>query len=246
MSNQIDIQKEVFAERKSGMAKYSDLIVGKPGLSAFLRYELIIFLCQMLPGAPGLLARSKFYPLLLGSCGKNVNFGTGVVLRHPHKIHIGSNVAIDDNCVLDAKGSSNEGIKIGDGVFLGRNTILSCKNGDITLGDRVNIGFNCEIFSGSQVSLGDDVLIAAYTYLIGGGHAFDETGKTILEQERTSLGIQVGKRCWLGAGVMVQDGVHIGNEAIVGTGAVVTRDVAEKSIVAGVPARLVRERPSEA
>ena len=58
------------------------------------------------------------------------------MLRHPHKIHIGSNVVIDDNCLLDAKGETNRGIRIGDGVFIGRNTILSCKNGDIELGRR--------------------------------------------------------------------------------------------------------------
>jgi acetyltransferase-like isoleucine patch superfamily enzyme len=51
-------------------------------------------------------------------------------LRHPHKI-IGDNVVIDDLCCLDAKGTDNRGITIGNGVFVGRNTILSCKNGDI-------------------------------------------------------------------------------------------------------------------
>ncbi len=75
-------------------------------------------------------------------------------LRHPHKIHIGSNVVVDDHCLLDAKGSSNRGIRIGNGVFIGRNTILSCKNGDIELGDDANIGFNCEIFSASRVTVG--------------------------------------------------------------------------------------------
>ncbi|MGC4081336.1 MAG: NAD-dependent epimerase/dehydratase family protein [Vicinamibacterales bacterium] len=46
----------------------------------------------------------------------------------------------------------NRGIRIGNGVFIGRNTILSCKNGDIELADAVNIGFNCELFSASRVT----------------------------------------------------------------------------------------------
>ena len=58
------------------------------------------------------------------------------MLRHPHKIRIGDNVVIDDNCLIDAKGESNAGIRIGSGVFIGRNTILSCKNGDIELARR--------------------------------------------------------------------------------------------------------------
>ena len=104
-----------------------------------------------MPGALGLALRKALYPLLLGSCGRNVVFGQNVVLRHPHKIHIGDNVVIDDNCLIDAKGETNRGIRIGDGVFIGRNTILSCKNGDIELADGANIGFNCEIFSASRV-----------------------------------------------------------------------------------------------
>ncbi len=77
----------------------------------------------------------RFTRWLLGSCGRNVVFGQNVVLRHPHKIHIGDNVVIDDNCLLDAKGEGNDGIRIGSGVFIGRNTILSCKDGDIDLED---------------------------------------------------------------------------------------------------------------
>ena len=49
--------------------------------------------------------RSRLYPRLLGACGKNVSFGINVTLRHPRKILIGDDVAIDDGCVLDAKGT---------------------------------------------------------------------------------------------------------------------------------------------
>ena len=77
--------------------------------------------------------RGKLYPLILGRVGRNVVFGANVTLRHPHKIAIGDNVVIDDQCCLDAKGTDNRGIVIGNGVFVGRNTILSCKNGDIVL-----------------------------------------------------------------------------------------------------------------
>ena len=126
------------------------------------------------------MLRKTLYPLLLGSCGRNVVFGQNVVLRHPHKIHIGRNVVIDDNCLLDAKGETNRGIRIGDGVFIGRNTILSCKNGDIELGDGANIGFNCEVFSASRVTIGASVLMAAYGYVIGGDHDFSDPAKAVL------------------------------------------------------------------
>jgi acetyltransferase-like isoleucine patch superfamily enzyme len=149
---------------------------------------------------------------------------------------------IDDNCVLDAKGSDNEGIRIGNGVFIGRNTILSCKNGDIELSDNVNIGFNCEIFSASKVKLSENTLLAAYCYLIGGDHDFNRTDISVLEQYRSSKGIMLGEGVWLGAGVKVMDGVKIGKHSIVGTGAVVTKPIEEYSVAMGVPAKVVRQR----
>ena len=162
------------------------------------------------PGRSGSLLRKQLYPWLLGSCGRNVVFGQNVVLRHPHKIHIGSNVVIDDNCLLDAKGESNRGIRIGDGVFIGRNSILSCKNGDIDLGAGANIGFNCEVFSASRVTIGAGVLMAAYSYVIGGDHDFSDPAKSVLDQTRTSPGVTIGDGAWMGAGAKVLDGVTIG------------------------------------
>ncbi len=190
----------------------------------------------------GLFLRSKLYPLLLGSCGRNVVFGQNVVLRHPHKIRIGSNVVVDDNCCLDAKGTDNRGIDIEDGVFIGRNTILSCKNGSIQLRERANLGFNCEIFSASQVEVGADVLLAAYVYLVGGDHIYDRTDIPVSHQGRTTKGITVGDGGWLGAHVIVADGVRVGAHAIIGAGAVVLQDIPDYHVAAGVPARPLKDR----
>ena len=63
--------------------------------------------------------------------------------------------------------------------FVGRNTILSCKNGDIELGEGANIGFNCEIFSASRVRIGANALLAAYCYLIGGDHDFSDASRPV-------------------------------------------------------------------
>src|SRR5262249_13168790 len=118
-------QDQLFASEKSSREKYAELVIGRSDLFSLRRYELIVALAQPHPGAFGLRLRKLLYPTLLGSCGRNVVFGQNVVLRHPHKIRIGDNVVIDDNCLLDAKGESNRGITIGSGVFIGRNTIVS-------------------------------------------------------------------------------------------------------------------------
>ena len=157
------IQRELFDENKSNVAKYRDLVIGRPGLGPLVGYELVMMLTSWVPGALGLFLRSKLYPMILGSVGRKVVFGVNVTIRHPHKIHIGDSVVIDDQCCLDAKGTDNKGITIGTGVFVGRNTILSCKNGDIIIDDHANLGFNCEIFSASRVRVGKSILMAAYT-----------------------------------------------------------------------------------
>jgi acetyltransferase-like isoleucine patch superfamily enzyme len=241
--NQIPrVQDELARTGISARKKYSSLIVGRPGIGALIKYEVVVALSQSVPGATGLVLRKFLYPLLLGACGRNVVFGQNVVLRHPHKIRIADNVVIDDNCLIDAKGESNTGIQIGTGVFVGRNTILSCKNGDIELSDGANIGFNCEIFSASRVKVGRSALMAAYCYLIGGDHEFSDTSRPVLDQARKSAGITVGDGAWLGAGAKVLDGVSIGAHAVIGAGAVVRESIPERATAVGVPARVVGMR----
>jgi len=232
----------LFDARRSKVERYADLVIGERGWGALLRYELVMLLASWVPGAVGLVLRGWLYPWLLGACGRNVTFGTNVVLRHPGKIRIGDDVAIDDGCVLDAKGSGNRGIDIGSRVFLGRHTLLACKDGDIALEDGVNISYNCTVFSASSVRIGRETLLAAYCYVVGGGHDFDRPDLPVVQQARPSQGIVVGAGGWLGAGSIVLDGVTVGPSAIVGAHAVVTQDVPAFAIVAGAPARVVRDR----
>jgi acetyltransferase-like isoleucine patch superfamily enzyme len=236
------IQRELFDERKSKADKYRDLVIGRSGLRPLIAYELVMLLSSWVPGALGLFLRAKLYPLVLGSVGRNVVFGVNVTVRHPHKIAIGDNVVIDDNCCLDAKGTDNNGIAIGTGVFVGRNTILSCKNGDIVIDDHANLGFNCEIFSASRVRLGKNLLMAAYTYLVGGDHLYDRVDIPVLQQGRTARGIDINDNVWLGAHVVVTDGSTIGRDAIIGAGAVVVGEIPEFAIATGIPAKVVRDR----
>src|SRR4030095_13567642 len=249
------VQEQLFDPRTSSRAKYAALVIGRSGLASLLKYELVVATAQSRAGALGLVLRKVLYPWLLGSCGRNVVFGQNVVLRHPHKIHIGSNVVINDNCLLDAKGESNRGIRIGDGVFIGRNTILSCKNGDIDIADRANIGFNCELFSASRVTLAPGVLMAAYVYVIGGDHDFSDPAKSVLDQTRTSTGVSIGAGAWIGgggagagagmgAGAKILDGVVIGMHAVIGAGAVVREEVPAGAVAVGVPARVWATRES--
>jgi acetyltransferase-like isoleucine patch superfamily enzyme len=238
---QVGIQ-EAMGEGSSALRRYQDLVVGRRGLGRLALHELVVLASSWVPGALGLVLRRLLYPLLLGSVGRGVVFGQGVVLRHPHKIRLGDGVTVDDLVVLDAKGTSNRGIDVGRGVFLGRGTILSCKDGDIEIGDHGNFGFHCEVFSGSSVRIGRHGLFAAQSYLVGGGHDFTEAQVAVIDQPRTSRGIVLGDDVWLGTGAKVLDGVRVGSHVVVGANAVVTSDLPDGAVAVGVPARVLRVR----
>jgi acetyltransferase-like isoleucine patch superfamily enzyme len=228
----------------SALKKYMALTVGRPSLLALLKYELLLGLLCALPGALGLVLRQKLYRHMFAGCGRKVVFGRNVTIRHPHRIRFGDNIIIDDNAVLDGKGDAEVTIEVGSGSIVGRNSILSCKGGAIRLAQRVNISVNCTLISETLLSVGENVLIAGHCYLIAGGnHGLERTDIPILEQPLIEKGgIDIKEHCWLGANVTVLDGVTIGRDSAVAAGAVVTKSVAEYTIVGGVPAKVLRDR----
>ncbi len=229
----------------SALERYMDLVVGRRGIWNLLRYELVMMVAQKRAGALGLVLRKWLYPLVLGHTGRGVTFGADVVLRHPHKIRIGDGAVIDEHVLLDAKGEDNRGIDIGPGSYIGRNSIVSCKNGDITLGENANVGWHCTIAATSSIRIGRDNIIAAYSYIIGGGnYRFDDIDGPICRNydESGKGGVVLGDDVWLGSHVAVLDGVTVGDGCVVASGATVTRDLPPRSVNVGTPAKTVRQR----
>jgi acetyltransferase-like isoleucine patch superfamily enzyme len=238
------IQKELIDEGKSPFKKYSSFFWGTKSFFGFLRFEVIIVFFSWLPGAAGFFLRRLFYPSLFKRVGKGVVFGRNITLRHPHKISLGDNTFIDDNVVLDAKGEKNEGLRIGKNVYLGRNTILSCKEGSIFLDDYCNLSANCSLLSETEIKMGKYCFLAGQCYLVAGGnHTYDDISIPIMFQPSfTKGGIRIDEDVWLGAGVIVLDGVTIGKGTVVGAGSVVTESLGEYSIAVGTPAKKIKDR----
>lgn len=239
------IQESITGKKQSKIKRYMDLVVGTDSYLDLLKYELIVLLFSRIPGALGVFLRGKFYSPLFKHVGRGVVFGSNMVLRHPNKIEISDNVIIDDNVLLDAKGSEDSGIFLGNEVFIGRNSILSCKGGKIYLDERANIGFNCEIFSSNNVHIGKDNLVAAYTYIVGGGnYKLDRTDIPINRQPdfEGKGGVVTGDDVWLAAHVVLLDGSKVGKGSVVAAGAVVSGEIPDYSIAGGVPAKILRER----
>ncbi len=225
----------------SAFKKYRKMVYGDVSLYTFIKAELLNTLISPIPGAIGLFLRKKLYPSIFKSIGKNVIFGKNIVFRHPKKISIGNNVIIDDNCVIDAKGVSNRGIIIGDNVYIGRNTIVYCKNGDILIKQNVNISSNCQLFSSNKLTLLEDSVIGAYSYFLSGGEYDYRDKRKFSEQDgmETKGELVIGKNCWIGARVTVLDAATIGDHCVIGAGAVVTKPIPSNSIAVGIPARVI-------
>jgi acetyltransferase-like isoleucine patch superfamily enzyme len=106
----------------------------------------------------------------------------------------------------------------------------------ISFGTRVDIGENVVIRGGGGVIIGSNVLIAAGTVITSQGHPINPPrwGRNI------SNPVSIGNEVWIGANAVILPGVTIGDGAIVAAGAVVSRDVPSYTVVAGVPARVIR------
>lgn len=110
----------------------------------------------------------------------------------------------------------------------------------------LQIGNNCRINENVYIQsavIGNNVLIAPNVAILASSHNFERTDIPIVEQGDTEIKtVIVEDNVWLGRNVIVMPGITIGSGAIVGAGSVVTKDISPYSIVAGVPARLIRKR----
>ena len=235
---------------KSAFTRYQDLALGSTSIWYLLKYELIMLFTSWIPGALGLVLRKLCYPLIIGKVGSHVIFGQGVAIRHGEKITIGDGVIIDDGAVLDAKGGTNLGIAIGDNTIVSRNVVLSCKNGDISIGSGCTIGISTLVHAmeGSDVSIGDTVLIGAFCYFIGSGPYGTEDLQLPFKQQGMfpQGGIKVANNVWFGSHAQVLDGVAIESGSIIGASTVVNKNVGEFDVVAGVPMKVLKNRRDDA
>lgn len=118
----------------------------------------------------------------------------------------------------------------------------NCKlvgQGELTIGPRSFIGAGTIIVAVERISIGADALIAAYATIRDHDHRI-ELGKPFNSQGLTTAPIEIDDNVWVGTKATVLKGVRIGRDAIVGAHALVTADVEPRSIVGGVPARVLR------
>lgn len=174
--------------------------------------------------------------------------GHGVIIdrtsrvQPPGAVGIGAGSRIHGMVKITGTGKDGERVSIGNSCEIAEDAWLDSAGGFIEIGNNVYVGPHTYIGGHGGCKIGDDCQIAGFCYIIPANHEFDDLSTPIRLQGHAAKGITIEYDCWLGNGVSVLDGVRIGRGSVVAARAVVTRDVPECAIVAGIPASVVRYR----
>ena len=163
--------------------------------------------------------------------------------------HVGKNVKIERHCRLEGGGYSD--IRIGNNTRIQKFCILGCwkkyhnqmNSPTLSIGDDCNIGQNSQITACNRIQIGNGLLTGRYVIISDnshGGLSWDEAD--ILPSQRqlkSKSEVVIGNNVWIGDKVAILAGVHIGENAIIGANAVVTKDVPANTVFGGIPAKQI-------
>jgi acetyltransferase-like isoleucine patch superfamily enzyme len=133
-------------------------------------------------------------------------------------------------------------VDFGRFVWIGDGTKIRCHEGRVEIGEKTVMGQECTISAYQHVRIGEQCVIADRAMFIDFDHGVVEVERPIRQQGIYKRDVVVGSNVWVGYGACVLRGVSVGDNSIVGTNSVVTRDVPANAVVAGIPARVIRMR----
>jgi acetyltransferase-like isoleucine patch superfamily enzyme len=223
------------------------------GLSVYLsrqavsvrRYALEQLICSLfgwIPTVVGIAIRAAAYRLILRMEGIAA-IEAGVRLRFASLIKLGRGAYLDEGVYLHA---CPGGIEIGEDSYVMHGSILHVYNfrglpqSGIRVGKQCLIGERNVVRGQGGIEIGDRVYTSPMVQMLAVNHVFQDPSRPFIEQGITAEGIRIEDDVWIGSGAIITDGVSVGRGAVIAAGAVVTRDVPPHTIVAGVPARVIR------
>jgi len=168
---------------------------------------------------------------------------TWLKLRQPGTIQAAGLPQLDPGVRIRTLPGSR--LVLGRGVHLASGVSLQLTEGtSLEIGDRVFLNVNCTIGAIGRVRIGDDCLFGPGVTIVDGNHRFDDLSTLIRDQGHEIRDIEIGSDVWVGASATII--ASVGDGAVVGANSVVTRPVPARTVVAGTPARVLRQRGERA
>jgi len=191
--------------------------------------------------------RGLMYRLCIGSVKGNLFIGKNVAIRYPKNLHLGTQVVIEDGAEINCLASN--GMHLGDRVSIGKYAIIRPSNiyggpiGEgLVMGNNSNIGPYNYIGCSGKITIGNNVMLAPRVSIYAENHVFEKSNITIKAQGVSKMDVVIEDDCWIAANAVILAGVTIGKGSVVAAGSVVNEDVPAFSVVAGVPARVIKSR----
>jgi acetyltransferase-like isoleucine patch superfamily enzyme len=212
-------------------------------LGRYLLEQTLQALLGWVPTIGGIGLRALVYRLMLRMEGWAA-IENSVRLRFANHIRLGHRAYLDQNVYIHA---CPNGVAIGRGTLVMHGAVLhvynfrDLPNAKIRIGRDSLVGEYNVIRGQGGVTIGDRVYTSPLVQIVAVNHVFDDPDRPFVEQGIMAQGIIIDDDVWIGSGAIICDGVRVGQGAVVAAGAVVTGDVPPHTVVAGVPAGVVRE-----
>lgn len=133
-------------------------------------------------------------------------------------------------------------VVMGRWSWIGQGTKVRVHEGVLEIGAKSVLGEECTLSCFQHITIGRECIIADRTMMIDFDHGMVESERPIREQGIYKRSVRIGHNVWIGYGACILRGVSVGDNAVIGTSSVVTRDVPDNAVVAGSPAEVIRLR----
>lgn len=181
---------------------------------------------RMLNWRYGRLAWRYLWRRLLTSAGRRWRTDGFVFFGRGLEIEIGASGRVD----------------FGRFVWIGDRTKVRCHEGLVEIGQKTVLGQECTITAFQHIRIGEQCVIADKAMFIDFDHGVVEVERPIRQQGIYKRDVEVGSNVWIGYGACILRGVRVGDNSVIGTNSVVTKDVPANAVVGGIPARILRMR----
>ena len=136
----------------------------------------------------------------------------------------------------------NAKVHLGRWSWVGHGTKIRAHEGEVRIGAKSVLGQECTLTAFQHVEIGRECIVADRVMLIDFDHGVVEVDRPIREQGIYKRDVRVGSNNWIGYGACILRGVTVGDNCVIGSNTVVTKDVASNAVVAGAPAKVLRMR----